>query len=322
MPKVSVVIPVYGVEKFIERCARSLFEQTLQDVEFIFVDDCTPDRSVEVLREVLAEYQSRIPRTRIERMPTNSGLPTVRRHGVQFATGDYIIHCDSDDWVEKDWLEKLYAKAAAENLDVCICDYRRATDDSFEEGVKCFYEDEDCLTSLLRCRITGAVWNKLVRREFYQSPDFIWPTMNFNEDYVCSFQIVTKAARIGYVPEPLYNYYRNSQSIVAGSTRAKVLEKQRQNIANYKIVEGLYNICSRNAEYRDAFLTYKLAVKNGIRPYVKDPEILRFWRRTFPGLGLEIWHSRYITLRMRIAYISTYIGMFPLFSHTKEFEDA
>ena len=84
MPKVSVLVPVYGVEKFIERCARSLFEQTLNDMEFIFVDDCTPDRSIEILKSVIEEYRLRFAEkkyeVRIERLPTNSGLAAVRKH--------------------------------------------------------------------------------------------------------------------------------------------------------------------------------------------------------------------------------------------------
>ena len=92
--------------KYIERCARSLFEQTLDSIEFIFVDDCTPDHSIEILKSIIEEYRLRFEEknytVRIERMPTNSGLANVRRHGIQLATGDYIAHCDSDDWVDTD----------------------------------------------------------------------------------------------------------------------------------------------------------------------------------------------------------------------------
>ena len=88
MPKVSVIVPVYGVEKYIERCARSLFEQTLDDMEFIFVDDCTPDRSIEKLKSIIEEYQLRFAEmnyeVRTERMPTNSGQAAVRRHALYF----------------------------------------------------------------------------------------------------------------------------------------------------------------------------------------------------------------------------------------------
>ena len=127
MPKVSVIIPVYGVEKYIERCARSLFEQTLDCIEYIFVDDCSPDKSIEILERVADEYRSRLVEeqklVRIERMSKNSGLPNVRRYGIKLATGDFIAHCDSDDWVELDMYQQMYNKAIEEDADVVVCDY-------------------------------------------------------------------------------------------------------------------------------------------------------------------------------------------------------
>ena len=97
MPKVTVIIPVYGVEKYISRCARSLFEQTLDDIEYIFVDDCTKDNSIGVLQEVLEQYPQRREQTRIVKLLVNSGQAAARKYGMQLATGDYIIHCDGDD---------------------------------------------------------------------------------------------------------------------------------------------------------------------------------------------------------------------------------
>ena len=86
MPKVSIIIPVYGVEKYIERCARSLFEQTLDCIEYIFVDDCSPDKSIEILERIIEEYRPRFAGERkvvqIERMLTNSGQAAVRKHPI------------------------------------------------------------------------------------------------------------------------------------------------------------------------------------------------------------------------------------------------
>ncbi len=111
MPKVSVIIPVYGVENSIERCARSLFEQTLDEMEYLFIDDCTKDRSIEVLKSVLKDYPKRKSQVTIHRMDNNSGQAKVREWGILNATGEYIIHCDSDDWVDKDIYRELYEKA-------------------------------------------------------------------------------------------------------------------------------------------------------------------------------------------------------------------
>ena len=117
--KVSVCIPVYGVEKYIERCARSLFEQTMSDgIEFIFVNDCTPDKSIEILEKVLAEYPHRKKQTQIINHEKNSGLVAARKTGLAHATGEYIIHCDSDDWVDVDFYQVMYETAINNNADV------------------------------------------------------------------------------------------------------------------------------------------------------------------------------------------------------------
>ena len=121
--KVSIIIPVYGVEKYIERCAISLFEQTLDDIEYIFVNDCTPDRSIEILKDVLNRFPNRVSQVHILNMPYNSGQAAVRKLGIENATGEYIIHCDSDDWVELTAYEKLYKCAITNNSDIVFCDF-------------------------------------------------------------------------------------------------------------------------------------------------------------------------------------------------------
>lgn len=92
MYKISIIVPVYGVEKYIERCARSLFEQTLREIEYIFVNDGTKDRSIDVLKSVLKDYPDRISHVKILEHEINRGLPKARQTGISASTGDYLIH--------------------------------------------------------------------------------------------------------------------------------------------------------------------------------------------------------------------------------------
>ena len=117
MTKVSVIVPIFGVEKYIERCARSLFEQTLNDMEIIFVDDCTKDNSIRVLKTTIEDYPARINQIKILHHEVNKGLSHARETGVKAATGDYIAHCDSDDWVDINMYESLYLFAQKGNYD-------------------------------------------------------------------------------------------------------------------------------------------------------------------------------------------------------------
>ena len=120
VPKVTVIVPVYNVEKYIKRCAKSLFEQTIDSLEILFIDDCGLDNSVEIIKETLKSYKNRNSLTRIINLPSNGGVASVRRQGIIEATGQYVIHCDGDDWVDLDLYERMYNKAIKENADVVM----------------------------------------------------------------------------------------------------------------------------------------------------------------------------------------------------------
>ena len=123
MIKVSVIVPVYKVETFIERCIRSLMEQTLQDVEFVIVDDCSPDNSISIAQAVIQDYPGRKEQVKLIRHNVNQGLPAARNSGLTVASGEYVFHCDSDDFVEPAMLEQLYRAAKDEKADIVWCDW-------------------------------------------------------------------------------------------------------------------------------------------------------------------------------------------------------
>lgn len=165
--QVSVLVPIYKVEQYIERCARSLFEQTLQDIEFIFVDDCSPDNSIGVLERVIKEYPQR--QVRIIKHKSNFGSSAARKTAFDNALGKYWICCDSDDWVEPNMYERMLVIAESEGADIVCCGF-------IEEGVSSRkiqydYEKEtqkEILDSKRFGWIYGAQWNKLIRAELIQ----------------------------------------------------------------------------------------------------------------------------------------------------------
>ena len=115
--KISIIIPVFRVEKYITRCCTSLFEMSFNDVEFLFVDDATPDGSIEAMKAVLKQYSSRAAHTKVLSHKQNMGVACARNTGLEAATGKYIAFVDADDWVEADMFEKLYrlAERSVEN---------------------------------------------------------------------------------------------------------------------------------------------------------------------------------------------------------------
>ena len=122
MYKVSILVPIYNVERYIERCARSLFEQTYTNLEYVFVDDCSPDRSLALLQDVIKDYPQRKDAVRIVSHEKNRGLAATRNTALECATGVFISHVDSDDWIAPRMIECLVSKQQETDADIVSCD--------------------------------------------------------------------------------------------------------------------------------------------------------------------------------------------------------
>jgi len=123
MPKVSILVPIYNVAPFILKCCKSLFNQTYQNCEFVFVNDCTPDNSIELLNSLVDEYQVR-EKTKIINHLHNKGLAEARNTGVTACSGEYIMHVDSDDYLENDAVEKSVNEILKNEADAVIFSMR------------------------------------------------------------------------------------------------------------------------------------------------------------------------------------------------------
>ena len=158
---ISVIVPMYGVEEYIARCARSLFEQTLtSDVEFLFIDDASKDKSCEILKTVIDEYAGQNLNVKIIHHEKIQGLPSARNTGLKHARGEYVMHVDGDDFLEKNALELLYKAVRDNEADVAWCDYYI----TFENRKRViaqpsFDTTEDAVRGMLRGTIKYNVWN-------------------------------------------------------------------------------------------------------------------------------------------------------------------
>lgn len=219
MLKLSVIIPVYNVAPYIDRCVCSLFEQTLHDIEFIFIDDCTPDNSMDIIYQKYEEYKyllfKRNNIVRIYKMEKNSGIAAVRHKGILLATGDYIIHCDSDDWIDSTLYEEMYNKAIADNADVVICPIR---DEYSNNGVtrpivSYPIECREVLKSWYKCPVGMFFWNKIVRRTIYLKNNiFPFEGVNMWEDNALFLRVFYYAKRLSYTKKSVYHYNQSNMS--------------------------------------------------------------------------------------------------------------
>lgn len=226
MPKVSVIVLVYNAENYIERCAKSLFEQTLDDIEYIFIDDCSPDRSVEVLQEVITQFPNRSENVRIEKMPKNSRQAAARKYGMQIATGDFMIHCDSDDWVDRDLYERMYLEAIYSNADIVFCP--RVDEYSNSSIIRHLPQlpksGKDLVSSWYHTNIGMHTWNKLVRRSVYIDNN-IYPFEGVNlwEDNGLMLRVFYYVNKISFITGAVYHYNQaNINAISANVGRSEI----------------------------------------------------------------------------------------------------
>ena len=233
-PKVSVVVPVYKVEKYIERCARSLFEQTLQEMEFIFVDDCTPDNSVDVIYKILDEYPHRKAQTRFLTNPKNRGQLQTRCYGYTHANGEYIGTVDSDDWIEPTAYESLYTIARKEAAECVIFSYHRDYASHSEECVRVFpfTTGEDLVINCYKFPFEFFMWGALVKNEkrlatilnrYYNKPD--WEGVTMWEDVAVMLPYYYGTKHISYLGQCFYHYNKaNVNSSVNTQDEKKVYQ--------------------------------------------------------------------------------------------------
>ncbi len=302
MPKVTVCIPIYNVEKYIEQCARSLFEQTLDDIEYLFINDCTKDCSINILKSVLKEYPQRSHQTKIIDMPTNSGIHAVRRYGIQLATGDYIIHCDSDDWVDINMYKYMYDHAVQTNSDIVICDFYQADVANYKIIKACYgIEKDEIIFNTFNGKGYWSLCNKLVKKTLYYKIEN-YPKQNTGEDMVLSIQFMFACKKISYIPQSLYYYRINNTSITRNQSYESIIKRFNQAVENTKIVQEFLKKRNCNIKYRLALDQIKFKQKNLITPLIFNIKYYKLWMSTFPDLLFKIWINPYIDIKKKCKF--------------------
>lgn len=228
---VSIIVPIYGVEKYIEKCAIWLFEQDYEDIEYIFVNDCSPDNSMEILQNVIEKYPNRKNSIKIINKAKNEGLGQARKSGFEVANGEYIMHIDSDDWLELDAVSHLVCVAKKSAADIVACDYFINYNDK-EIYKKENYENisqEDMLKSLLSDVIMPCVWNKIYKKEIFRGVKFA--NFQMGEDMFLTTQLFYNAKKIAYLNRAFLHY---NQTNISALTKI-VSDKKINDLKNLNI---------------------------------------------------------------------------------------
>ena len=221
--KVSILVPVYGVEPFIEECAVSLFEQSYKDLEYIFVDDCSPDKSIEVLEDVINRYPDREKQVRIIHNEINRGSGATRSIALAAATGDYVMFVDSDDVITTDAVEKLYIQQEKTNADIVDGALCRLTPTGLNTPTYPYHGESSDMLSLILTKNTvshNAV-ARLIRKSLFDSYhiDFV-EGINMAEDYSIMARLMFYATR-SCIDDIIYYYRINDSGTFASGLNRK-----------------------------------------------------------------------------------------------------
>ena len=205
MPKVSVIVPVYNVEKYLDRCLDSLVNQTLQEIEIIVINDSTPDQS----QIIIDKYMNLYPNKVFSYIKPNGGLSDARNYGMSKMKGDYFGFVDGDDYVEYSMFEKLYERATQEEADVTTCDFYWTYPNRLQRETDGPYTNErELLTKMM-----PTVWNKLYKKSWFDSLDIKFPVGLRYEDSSFSIRLAPFIRKLAYVNEPLVYYVQRQDSI-------------------------------------------------------------------------------------------------------------
>lgn len=307
MLKVSVIVPVYKVEKYIERCARSLFEQTLEDIEFIFVNDDTPDNSMEIVRRVLDEFPHRVPFVKFINHTTNQGLTQARNSGLSVAVGEYIAHCDSDDWVQTTMYKDLYECAISNNADVVLCDIKMIYKDNVEifrtlSPVSDNIQNVNDYISLpWNCTV-----NMIVKRDVYRDHNILCPdNIVYCEDFHLTVRLLYFSNVIKKLDKALYCYNRTNECSITHQLNSEtVMDRSKcdKEIISFFLSQGVLDkyeksISSRVLKYMQYWIDDKERWEDvrsfypPLRNHISQTKGLIFWRKV---VMWNLFHGLYL----------------------------
>lgn len=244
-PLVSILVPVYGVEKYIARCAKSLFEQTYDNIDYVFVDDCTPDNSITVLKTVLSNYPNRKDSVRIIKHEKNQGLAVARNTAVAAAKGEYLMHVDSDDWIDIKTVELCVNKLKGTNADYIyfnIIMHKTNVDIHMTHNYDVENPQIESQKILAR-KEPVCVWGGFIKTSLYRDNNiYLKPGMNNGEDYDTTPKLCYNAKSLAFVKKDLYHYDFTNEGSYSHVFSQKKWEQ------TWRVIEDLHDYFSNKGQ--------------------------------------------------------------------------
>lgn len=244
MYQVSILVPIYNVELYIERCVRSLMEQTYKEIQYVFVDDCSPDSSITKLKEVIDEYPKRKSEVLIVNHEINRGLAAARNTAVNNATGDFVFHVDSDDYIEKDAIELLVYKQIESDADIvtglALAEYRKYK--SLLE-LREYSSMREMTLDMIKPSLRHTIWGRLIRKELYTAHSInAKEGINVGEDLQVMPCLSYYALKVANCYQLVYHYNCENENSYVHTTNeiGKCLRRGVQDVGSYLVVRDFF----------------------------------------------------------------------------------
>lgn len=288
--KVSILVPFYNVAPYIERCARTLLEQTYHDIEYIFINDCSTDNSLYILENLLLQYPDRRRHTIIINNGENKGVASNRNIAIRKANGEFVCHVDADDWLEIDAIEQLVTKQMENDADIVYgnaCMHTTSGTSIISEPDYPTKHDMLLAYSRLTPGYTMVLWRRLIRKSLYFKHN-IWNIDGYNyaEDKLTISQLAYWSDRYAHLDNVIYHYNRlNETSLVAIRQHKESLHHIKQELGNIQAIEDFFH--THNETYFQETVKAKLIfIKN-----LMDEALNNQSKTTFRFLIQQIHHT-------------------------------
>jgi len=309
---VSVIIPFYNVSMYIDNCVKTLSEQTLKGIEFLFIDDCSTDDSLSVLECAVASYFKDTAQVKVIKHDRNRGVSSARNTGLANASGTFIGWTDADDNIEANMFELLYNRAIEVGADIVWCDFYNSYLDRADRISQLYLEDPlVCVKGLIKGELMGALWNKLVRRSLFEKNQIHFPDgLNMCEDLRVSVQLYHSAKKVSYLPQSLYHYIKhrsNSISVRSVNSTSVNLEwvENVKGIVRFLKEEKMQGISSD-------LMLLKLRPKNNLLVHGRNLTSFNQWTQIFPEANHFIWKTKLPLYYKILAAFAMKNIMFPI----------
>lgn len=285
LPLISIVIPVYCVEEYLEKCVSSVVSQTFTNIEVILVDDGSPDNCGNICDE-LAKQDSRIRVVHKE----NGGISSARNAGIDIARGKYLGFVDSDDWVDPDMYQTLYENAEKHNVDIAICERRLIYPGKIEKSSKSkcterILSQSDIFKILFSTNDTiyAFVWNKLFRKELFDNTRF--PVGQTYEDVYIISELLLKCNKAWITDKEMYNYLQRAESITGkgytkGDINCIIAAERNYKLINEQYPEYVDNVRAYVCKWY--FLIVEGIALSGLKVNEEEVQIIRKLKREVP----------------------------------------